>query len=443
MSILKKITFVLLSLPILGYSQSQFHDVNIGVSLGSLNKTGEVKSDGLSPVFGINISKHLNSQVSVSTNLILGSSSGGSGDDKFDTSLMALYANLSYYIVQHESFAVYLSGGVGSLSFDGELENADSDFSQKLFSNNSMMLSRAIGFMYPVTNSINISASFNLYNPLNGDGLDNYQEEMAKNGFSAFQVGFTYGFGKESEESAEWSNPIDVMTNKMNVVEDQVATLVIDTDGDGVADKFDKENNTPQGVAVDGSGRSLDVDSDGVPDYKDIDPFTAPGVAVDSKGLELDDDSDGVPNSQDLEPNSPEGCTVNFQGVQIVGKGAFLPTVYFDVSSSKLDYGNYQRLATVASVLKANPSYKLRVIGFADSVGDSEANYKLGLSRANAVIEILINTFSIDINRLIADSQGENNLLANEKVKLKLKDGLRSNSDGTRFLNRRVEFIIE
>ena len=69
---------------------------------------------------------------------------------------------------------------------------------------------------------------------------------MAKNGFSAFQVGFTYGFGKESEESAEWSNPIDVMTNKMNVVEDQVATLVIDTDGDGVADKFDKENNQLQ-----------------------------------------------------------------------------------------------------------------------------------------------------------------------------------------------------
>ena len=29
-------------------------------------------------------------------------------------------------------------------------------------------------------------------------------------------------------------------------------------------------------------------------------------------------------------------------------------------------YGNYQRLATVASVLKADPAYKLRVIGFAD-----------------------------------------------------------------------------
>ena len=34
---------------------------------------------------------------------------------------------------------------------------------------------------------------------------------------------------------------------------------------------------------------------------------------------------------------------------KIVGKGAFLPTVYFDTSSSEVTYSNYQRLATVAS----------------------------------------------------------------------------------------------
>ena len=54
--------------------------------------------------------------------------------------------------------------------------------------------------------------------------------------------------------------------------------------------KFDKENDTPAGVSVDGAGRALDVDADGVADYKDIDPFTAPGVAVDINGQELDDD---------------------------------------------------------------------------------------------------------------------------------------------------------
>ena len=122
-----------------------------------------------------------------------------------------------------------------------------------------------------------------------------------------------------------------------------------------------------------------------------------------------------------------------------------MPTVYFDLASSEVSYSNYQRLATVASVLKANPGYKLRVIGFADSVGSSEANYKLGLKRANAVIESLINIFSIDINRMIADSQGENNLLADEQQKMKFQvsqDGL-SQTKGFRSLNRRVEFIIE
>ena len=99
----------------------------------------------------------------------------------------------------------------------------------------------------------------------------------------------------------------------------------------------------------------------------------------------------------------------------------------------------------MASVLKSNPGYKLRVIGFADSDGSTESNYKLGLKRANAVIESLVNTFGIDINRMIADSQGENNLLANENQKMNFQvtsDGLTKTKD-FKSLNRRVQFIIE
>ena len=105
----------------------------------------------------------------------------------------------------------------------------------------------------------------------------------------------------------EWVNPIDVVSTQINVVEKEISSLSVDTDGDGVSDKFDKDNNTPQGVAVDGSGKALDVDSDGVPDYQDIDPFTAPGVTVDANGLELDSDQDGVADAFDLCPTTPEG----------------------------------------------------------------------------------------------------------------------------------------
>ena len=49
------------------------------------------------------------------------------------------------------------------------------------------------------------------------------------------------------------------------------------------------------------------------------------------------------------------------------------------------------------------------------------------------------------MNRMIADSQGENNLLANEDQQIKVKissDGL-SHTTNFRSLNRRVQFIIE
>ena len=50
---------------------------------------------------------------------------------------------------------------------------------------------------------------------------------------------------------------------------------------------------------------------------------------------------------------------------------------YFDFNSSTVSYANYERLASVAALLQANPSYTLKVIGYADSVGNSENNHKI------------------------------------------------------------------
>ena len=61
------------------------------------------------------------------------------------------------------------------------------------------------------------------------------------------------------------------------------------------------------------------------------------------------------------------------------------------------------------------------------------------------MIESLVNTFGIDLDRMIADAQGENNLLANEDQKMQFKvtsDGL-TQTKNFKSLNRRVQFIIE
>jgi outer membrane protein OmpA-like peptidoglycan-associated protein len=256
-------------------------------------------------------------------------------------------------------------------------------------------------------------------------------------------LGLNYRFMKK-EVSAEWNNPLEAMYGDIASVKSDLEGLSTDTDGDGVSDAFDTEENTPRGVAVDGKGNALDVDMDGVADYADEDPFTPRGVQVDANGRELDSDKDGVANSIDIEPNTQAGATVNFQGKEIRGaKGAFMPAIYFDFNSSKVSYANYERLAAVAALLQANPNYKLRVIGYADSFGNSSNNNKVALRRANAVVEALNTMFSIDGSRLTAESKGEDAPLANESMKVTetTADGQVISNSLTR-MNRRVEFVI-
>ena len=447
---MKNLIATLLLISVFAFGQEKYNTISIGLTSGMLSEGGSLHGNSL-PVFNIDIAKQLTPSLSFSTDFMFGFADGsgwylGEEDFWYDSNFKSVSGLLSLYLLNlgalprvNRNISLSLKGGFGFLDVNGDNQNGD-------LSNSSISIPTALELKYKISSNIQARASFSQVFPM-GPGLDGIKradEGVWDLGFRTINLGFAYTLGK-NESSMEWINPVDVVSAKMTVVEKEMSNLTIDTDGDGVSDKFDKDNSTPLGVAVDGSGQPLDVDADGVPDYKDLDPFTSPGVAVDINGNELDDDKDGVPNSMDEEPNSPVGCTVNFQGRQIVGKGAFLPTVYFDVASSEVSYSNYQRLATVASVLKANPGYKLRVVGFADSVGSTESNYKLGLKRANAVIESLVNTFGIDLDRMIADSQGENNLLANEDQKMKFQvtsDGLMQTKN-FKSLNRRVQFIIE
>ena len=299
-----------------------------------------------------------------------------------------------------------------------------------------------------ITPNIGTGAKYSLTNSLDLDFLLNLNTSSLTpetiNSFMSTSVGLNYRFTKK-EVSTEWNNPLDAMYGDIATVKTEIEGLSNDSDGDGVSDAFDVDNNTPQGVAVDGKGNALDVDMDGIADYADEDPFTARGVQVDAKGRELDSDKDGVANSVDIEPNTESGATVNFQGKEIKGaKGAFMPAVYFDFNSSKVSYANYERLAAVASLLQANPNYKLKVVGYADAVGNSENNHKIALRRANAVIDALTSMFNIDSSRLSADSKGEEAPLANESVKVTetTADGQVISNNLTR-MNRRVEFVIE
>lgn len=255
-------------------------------------------------------------------------------------------------------------------------------------------------------------------------------------------LSLTYKIGKK-EDAQEWVNPFEALNKNLDDIQSNIDGLAKDADGDGVSDLFDKEPNTPAGVAVDGSGRSLDVDADGVPDHLDSDPFSAKGAKVDENGKELDSDNDGVADGSDIEPNTKPGALVNFQGKTIevkpsestssstVSGGMLLPAVYFKVNSSVINYwSSYDALATVAKALKANPSLKLNVVGHADKTATEQFNDQLAKKRADAVVKHLVDTYKIEAGRLNAVSKGEKESL------VPTADGVENN------VNRRVDFEV-
>lgn len=199
---------------------------------------------------------------------------------------------------------------------------------------------------------------------------------------------------------------------------DKMAKMTRDADGDGVADYFDVENNTPEGVQVAGNGAALDSDGDGVPNYSDADPFTEAGLEVDAKGRAVDSDGDGVPDGLDLEQNTAKGAMVNFRGQTVGvankmgGSSALLPSIYFRFNSASLSESSYEQLTTVARYMQENPNVTIRVKGYCDPVGSEKYNTLLAERRALAVKKALNEVYKINGDRLIVEAIGEKDSLS-------------------------------
>ena len=248
---------------------------------------------------------------------------------------------------------------------------------------------------------------------MNEDWIDAAPASGSNDQFVQVYLGVTYNFGDKDKQSVVYSNPLDDIYADVEEVKNNFDWLTTDDDKDGVSNFHDKDNSTPEGVAVDGAGRALDADGDGIPDNMDEDPFTGKGAVVDANGRAVDSDGDGVPDYLDEESNTPKGTMVNFRGKAIPNNtGGFVPSVYFSFNSASISAANYERLAVVARMLKSNPNAKIVITGYADQRGSEEYNKNLGMRRAEAVKKQLTQVFGIDAGRMEAKSEGETQPLA-------------------------------
>lgn len=109
---------------------------------------------------------------------------------------------------------------------------------------------------------------------------------------------------------------------------------------------------------------------------------------------------------------------------------AVLEDLVFDSGSASLAEGDYPSLAAVAAWLQANPDGTIALVGHTDASGSLAANEALSERRAEAVAEVLVQTYGADAARVDAHGVGY------------LAPRATNQTEEGRQKNRRVEVVV-
>lgn len=241
--------------------------------------------------------------------------------------------------------------------------------------------------------ALNIGYTANFIDGYNFSGFKTIRGGQAyKDHFAYAYGGLEYTFGSKSKPNIDWVNPIAIMYDELydaalrqevealkgrvTNVETAVNDLKKDSDGDGVADQFDKCPGTAAGSVVDGSGCVIVFPKDTV----------AAAAPV----------------------------------------GTAYSNIQFEFDSSVLRTSSYPVLDATSADLRASGK-GVEVDGFASSEGTAAHNLQLSKDRANSVKTYLVNS-GVDAKKVKVKGFGETNPIADN-----------STEEG-RVLNRRVQF---
>lgn len=90
----------------------------------------------------------------------------------------------------------------------------------------------------------------------------------------------------------------------------------------------------------------------------------------------------------------------------VVDKQTVLPNVFFQCAKSDITTQQKANVKSIADYMKANPEAKVTINGYASPEGNAELNQKLSEARANAVADMLVNTYGIAADRIKAVAGG-------------------------------------
>ena len=232
-------------------------------------------------------------------------------------------------------------------------------------------------------------------NFVDADNFDGYNNAYpTKDRYSYAYAGLEFTLGSKSKPVLQWVNPVAMMYDELydaalrqevealkgrvTNVETAVNDLKKDSDGDGVADQFDKCPGTAAGSVVDGSGCVI--------------VFPKPDTTVKAVGTAYSN-------------------------------------IQFEFDSSVLRTSSYPVLDATSADLRASGK-GVEVDGYASSEGTAAHNIALSKDRANSVKTYLVNS-GVDAKKVkvkgfgetnpIADNSTEDGRVLNRRVQFKQK----------------------
>ncbi|WP_139955689.1 OmpA family protein [Flavicella sediminum] len=261
----------------------------------------------------------------------------------------------------------------------------------------SVYLNTGLGVKYRLNKKIDLEVRSSIY-VNHEDHFDaaisnqqNYENYFVTN------IGVVYKFGKK-ERSAIWYHE----------PEEEDPFELPDTDGDGVADLFDMEEDTPKEAKVHGNGVAIDTDMDGLQDYKDNCPFV-PGpienigcpYPVEEVVAEVIPEviPEPVPVIAPIEEDQKQRIR---EQIALLSK-----SIYFKTSSAELKTESYKPLNEIAGIMIEYPQSMFKIEGHTDSRGKAEYNLSLSERRAKSVKDYLVVENSIGLERLSSKGYGE------------------------------------
>jgi len=268
---------------------------------------------------------------------------------------------------------------------------------------NELIIPVGVGAKFKVSDGVNIDLGWTI-NYVDGDNLDGLYKNGNNDKYNYAYAGLEFALGKGKQlafhnpvaatydEALAAKNTANALKGDLDAqkaenakLRSEMADLLKDTDGDGVADKLDKCPGTPSGTVVDGSGC----------------PLKTPEKVV-------------------------EKVVVTEEDRKVVNEA--IKNLEFDLNKATIRAKSFASLNRVAALL-VQKNFSLKLAGHTDNTGSKELNLRLSKARAESVKAYLVSQ-GANASRIEATGYGMGQPIASNKTA------------AGRQKNRRVEFTL-